>query len=122
MIADLLTRGKSIRAIAAEIGRSASTVSREIKRNSDPGGRYRPHHAEHAARARAARPRQRRIARDAVLLEAVADLLQKRWSPEQVAHELQLRFAGQPRRWLCTESIYQAIYDPAATTPRRTCS
>lgn len=42
MIADLLTRGKSIRAIAAEIGRSASTVSREIKRNNDPaaGTRY----------------------------------------------------------------------------------
>jgi IS30 family transposase len=39
VIADLLTRGTSIRAIAAEIGRSASTVSREIKRNSDPGGR-----------------------------------------------------------------------------------
>jgi IS30 family transposase len=118
VIADLLTRGKSIRAIAAEIGRSASTVSREIKRNSDPAGRYRPHHAEHTARTRAARPRQRRITRDAVLREAVADLLQKRWSPEQVAHELHVLFAGQPRRCLCTESIYQAIYDPAVQVTR----
>ena len=118
VIADLLTRGKSIRAIAAEIGRSASTVSREIKRNGDPGGRYRPHHAEHTARTRAARPRQRRITRDAVLRDAVADLLQKRWSPEQVAHELHVLFAGQPLRCLCTESISQAIYDPAVQVTR----
>jgi len=118
VIADRLTAGTSIRAIATEIGRSASTVSREIKRNSDPGGRYRPHRAEHAARARAARPRERRIAQDAILREAVTGLLLKRWSPEQVAHELQVRFAGQPRRWLCTESIYQAIYDPAVEVTR----
>jgi IS30 family transposase len=48
----------------------------------------------------------------------VADLLQKRWSPEQVAHELHVLFAGQPRRCLCTESIYQAIYDPAVQVTR----
>ena len=118
MIADLLTRGESLRAIAAELGRSPSTISREIRRNGDRDGRYRPHRAEHAARARAARPRLRRIARDAVLREAVAGLLQKRWSPEQVAHELRVLFAGQPRRWLCTESIYQAIYDPAVELTR----
>jgi IS30 family transposase len=53
-----------------------------------------------------------------VLREAVAELLQKRWSPEQVAHELQILFAGQPRQWLCTESIYQAIYDPAVNVTR----
>jgi hypothetical protein len=35
----------------------------------------------------------------------------KRWSPEQVAHELTVRFGDQQRR-LCPESIYQAIYDP----------
>ena len=49
---------------------------------------------------------------DAELRAAVVDLLGKRWSPEQVAHELRERFADQPARRLCTESIYQAIYDP----------
>ena len=53
-----------------------------------------------------------------MLRAAVAELLQKRWSPEQVAHELRVLFAGQPRRWLCTESIYQAIYDPAVEVTR----
>jgi IS30 family transposase len=118
VIADLLTGGETIRAIARELGRSPSTVSREIRRNSDPDGRYRPHHAEHAARARTRRPRPRRVTVDAVLAGVVARLLGQRWSPEQVAHELRVLFAGQRRRWLCVESIYQAIYDPAVELTR----
>ncbi len=106
-IADLLSAGVAVRGIAAELGRAPSTVSREIRRNSDPDGRYRPHHAEHAARLRACKPRKRRVAVDRVLAEAVRRLLAKRWSPEQVAHELRELFAGQPLHWLCKESIYQ---------------
>lgn len=117
-IADLLAAGTSMRGIAAQLGRAASTVSREIARNSDPDGRYRPHHAEHAARRRACKPRKRRVMVDAVLATVVSGLLGKRWSPEQVAHELRVRFAGQPARWLCKESIYQAIYDPAVDVTR----
>ena len=108
----------TVRAIALELGRAPSTISREIRRNGDPDGRYRPHHAEQAARLRACKPRKRRIAVDAVLAEAVTRLLAKRWSPEQVAHELRELFAGQPSRWLCKESIYQAIYDPAVEVTR----
>ena len=120
-IADLLAAGGTVRGVAVELGRAPSTISREIARNSDPDGRYRPHHAEQAARLRAARPRTRRIAGDGVLGETVQRLLAKRWSPEQVAHELRVLFAGQPLRWLCKESIYQAIYDAAVaiTWPAR---
>ena len=120
-IADLLAAKMTVRGIAGEIGRSPSTVSREIRRNSDPDGRYRPHHAEHAARERTRRPRTRKVTVDAVLAGVIARLLAKRWSPEQVAHELRILFAGQRRRWLCVESIYQAIYDPAVglTRPAR---
>jgi transposase len=64
VIADLLRAGQSARGIARELGRSPSTVSREIERNSDAHGRYRPHRAEHAARVRAQKPRKRRIAGD----------------------------------------------------------
>src|ERR1700728_2206043 len=49
-------------------------------RNRAPDGRSRPHHAEHAARRRACRPRKRRIAGDEVLAEVVQRLLSKRWS------------------------------------------
>ena len=86
-IADLLAADTTVRGIAMELGRAPSTISREIRRNSDPDGRYRPHHAEHAARLRACKPRKRRVAVDRVLAEAVGRLLAKRWSPEQVAHD-----------------------------------
>jgi IS30 family transposase len=52
------------------------------------------------------------------LAEAVQRLLAKRWSPEQVAHELRVLFADQPSRWLCKETIYQAIYDTAVAVTR----
>ena len=117
-IADLLAAKATVRGIAEQLGRAPSTISREIRRNSGPDGRYRPHHVERAARLRAARPRTRRIAVDAVLAGVVQRLLAKRWSPEQVAHELRVVFAGQPSRWLCKESIYQAIYDTAMAITR----
>ena len=118
VVADLLAAGMSVRGIATEMGRSPLTISREIRRNSDPDGRYRPHHAEHAARARARRPRVRKVMVDTVLAGVVARLLARRWSPEQVAHELRSLFVGQRRRWLCAESIYQALYDPAVELTR----
>ncbi len=118
VIADLVAARTSVRGIAIESGRSPSTISREIRRNSDPDGRYRPHHAEHAARERTRRPRTRKVTVDAVLAGVVARLPARRWSPEQVAHELRILFAGQRRRWLCVESIYQAIYDPAVELTR----
>ena len=117
-IADLLRAGHGVRAIAVQVGRAASTISREIRRNSDPDGRYRAHRAEQLARARACKPRPRRITLDAILRETIGHLLAKRWSPEQVAHELRELFVGQRRRWLCPESIYQAIYDPATLLTR----
>ena len=50
-IADLLCGEDATCAGSREqLARSPSTISREIRRNSDPDGRYRPHHAEHAAR------------------------------------------------------------------------
>src|SRR3954453_2872262 len=117
-IADGLARGESLRAIARHLRRPPSTVSREVRRNRERDGRYRPHRAEHAARARMRRPRLRRVAVDGVLAEAVAGLLAQRWSPEQVAQELRVLFAGQRQRWLCVESIYQAIYDSAVALTR----
>jgi transposase, IS30 family len=118
VIADLSAAGSTVRAIAGELGRSPSTISRELRRNAGVDGRYRPHHAERAARDRARRPRQRRLAVDAVLGDAVRELLGQRWSPEQVVHELAIRFAGQRRRCLCAESIYQAIYDSGVDVTR----
>jgi transposase, IS30 family len=117
-IADLLAARMGVRSIAEQLGRAPSTISREIRRNSDPDGRYCPHQAEQAARRRAGKPRTRRLAVDGVLAEVVGRLLAKRWSPERVAHELRVLFAGEPSGWLCKETIYQAIYDTAVSLTR----
>lgn len=118
LIADLRREKRSVRAIAGELGRSPATVSRELRRNVDGHGRYLPHRADRTASERIARPRARRVLVDTELRAAVVELLGKRWSPEQVSHELRERFPDQPARHLCTESIYQAIYDPHAPVAR----
>lgn len=117
-IADLRREGLGVRVIAARIGRAPSTISRELRRNVNAHGRYSPATADRYAVARQARVRDRRVSRDVVLHAAVVELLAKRWSPEQVAHELLSRFPGQARRHMCTESIYQAIYDPQVSITR----
>ena len=118
-IADLHRAGVGVRGIAEELGRAASTVSRELRRNKDGRGRYLPATAQRMSTERQFRSwRTRRVTRDEQLHGVVTELLGKRWSPEQVAHELRLHFPGQPERHLCTESIYQAIYDPRIDVTR----
>src|SRR6266550_4955649 len=59
-IADLRRAGAGVRAIAEQTGRSPSTISRELRRNRDPGtGQYRPFTAHKLAVRRRARPRAR---------------------------------------------------------------
>jgi len=117
-IADLLREHKTLRQIAMALGRSPSTVSRELRRNSDAGSRYLPGTADRLASGRVARPRQRRLTLDGQLRSAVVELLGKRWSPEQVSHELSERFPDEPWRQLCTESIYQGLYDSGVDITR----
>jgi IS30 family transposase len=112
-IADLRGAGLGVRAIAAQLGRSPSTVSRELRRNRDPGsGQYRPFAAQRMAARRRARPGRGKLMRDPVLRGFVADRLARRWSPEQVSQALRGEFPGDPGRHLAHETIYQAIYRP----------
>jgi IS30 family transposase len=112
-VADLRRQRYSIRAIAAEIGRSPSTISRELRRNRDPErGQYRPFVAQKLAVDRRARPGRGKIVNDDVLREFVGNLLKKRWSPEQISHELVTAFPKEPERQLAHETIYQAVYRP----------
>jgi len=109
-IADRLREGASMRAIAAALGRSPSTISREVARNAQPGGRYRPHAAHARAAARRPRPKPRRLAACAELRRVVARWLGMKWSPGQIAAMLRRRFPGRPEMHVCHETIYQALY------------
>lgn len=106
----LLSEGLSIRAVAAQLGRSASTISREISRNSDRFGRYRPLLAEHKAGDRARRPKQRRLHEPGLLRTVVQAMLRKKMSPEQISGRLPLLFPDDESMRANPETIYQAIY------------
>ncbi len=84
-ISDLRQTGATVRVIAAELGRSPSTISRELRRNADPAGHYRPSAAHRSAVVRRTRYRARRVDRDVVLRARVQQLLALRWSPEQIS-------------------------------------
>ncbi len=110
-IADGLVGRRSIRSIAAEIGRSPSTVSREIRRNRHPGThRYVPFGAQRRAAARRARPRARKLAINAELGRFVAQHLEARWSPEQISGRLVRAFPERADMRVAPETIYQALW------------
>ena len=110
-IADLRAAGAGVRAIAERTGRSPSTISRELRRNRDPGsGQYRPFTAHKLAVQRRARPRPGKIAADPALRQFVQDRLEKRWSPQQVSRALPGEFPGERARHVVHETIYQAVY------------
>lgn len=104
-------RGCSLREIAQRLGRSAATLSRELKRNSSPGG----YCATHAGKAYKRR-RQRSVkshkleANQALRFFVHRCLLSAKWSPEQIAGTLRLCFPDQPAMNVSSETIYAHIY------------
>jgi IS30 family transposase len=104
-----LAAGQSIRAIATALGRAPSTVSREVGANGGPG-RYRAARADRAAWARAGRPKPCKLAGNPVLRDIVAEKLQRRWSPQQIAGWLQLTYPESPEMQVSHESIYRTLY------------
>lgn len=114
-IATLHRQGLSMREIARRLGRSASTISRELARNSavhDVGG-YDGDLAHSRARERLERPRGGRMAAEPGLRQAVQAKLRLEWSPEQIAAWLRAEFPDRPRWHICHETIYQALYNGA---------
>ena len=104
-IAGLHAAGRSLRQIASALDRPASTISRELKRNSGRQVGYKPAYADEQTKAR--RWSGSRLDRDTALRRCVLDRLRLGWSPAAVAGRLALD-AG--RRVICHESIYRFIY------------
>lgn len=110
-IADRLREKATVRAIAAELGRSPSTISREVRRNRHTGnGQYRPHAAQARADARRPRPKPRKISQNPELRAAVQAGLDQRWSPEQICQALRRTFPDRPEMHVVHETVYQALY------------
>lgn len=110
-IASLRRDGLGVREIAEELGRSPSTISRELRRNTAAHDRSYDGDLAHArSRERLRRPRRGRLLVDRELRSHVQDKLEQEWSPEQIANWLRLTFADRSDWHLCHETIYQALY------------
>jgi transposase, IS30 family len=103
-------RGESMRDIAGSLGRSPSTISRELSRNADGLGRYRATSAHALAYARASRPKPAKLHINLRLRAKVEADLAKKYSPEQIAGRLKVEFPDQPEMQVSTETIYQSLY------------
>lgn len=114
-------RGHSVRSIAQTLGRSASTISRELRRNGlvRAGGSMRAclsvYDATAAAQAyrdrRSRCGRRRRLVEGTPLFQHVHDrLIYYRWSPEQIAARLRTMHPDDPDRRISHEAIYATIY------------
>ena len=104
-----LASGISFRGIAEQLGRSPSTISREVNRNGGREG-YRAALAEENAKKRSRRPKASRLSINAKLRRVTAAKLSEDWSPEQVAGWLRLKHPDDPSMWISHEAIYRALY------------
>jgi hypothetical protein len=105
-------RGETIRVIARRLGRSPSTISRELRRNADRDGGYRATTAHAMAYERASRPKPAKLATNLALRAIVQDDLRRRFSPEQIAGRLRRRFPDDAEMWC----------PPRRSISRSTCS
>jgi transposase, IS30 family len=110
-LARLRDAGLPMRQIAARLGRSPSTVSRELARNADArSGGYLPERAHRLAWERQRRPKPSKLSQDPVLRGEVQAMLRKRYSPEQVSGRLRVLHPDDPAMRVSHETIYQSIY------------
>jgi IS30 family transposase len=96
--------GRSLRSIARRLGRSPSTVSRELKRNGGRHG-YRASRADEAAWDRARRPKICKL-----LARLVAGRLKLQWSPEEIAAWLRRTYPQDENRQVSHETIYKTLF------------
>jgi IS30 family transposase len=100
---------EALTAIAEQLGRSVSTVSREVRRNSGLNG-YRAACADRLAMTRTARPRWGKLAEHRVLREYVEDKLTQCWSPRQISRRLLLDHPDDPTMRVSHETIYTSLF------------
>lgn len=105
-IQKLLWQKKSLRYIAQKIGRSVSSISREMKRNCPSKRKYTPRKAhERAVVKRTKRGREDRLKNEDVRIY-VKQKLKENWSPEQISGCIKRDI----KEYISHEAIYQYIY------------
>jgi IS30 family transposase len=104
-----LAAGESLRAIAARLGRAASSVSREVDRNGGPRN-YRAAKADERAWERARRPKRCLLAENYRLRDVVAKKLEEDWSPQQISGWLARHYPDDKAMRVSHETIYRTLF------------
>ena len=104
-----LVAGRSLRVMAVALGRSPSTLSREISRNGG-SGRYRAAAADSNAWKRSLRPKACKLALHDPLRQVVVAKLQLEWSPQQIAGWLKRSYPHDEALQVSHETIYRSLY------------
>ena len=110
VITTMLSEKKSLGEIAKALGRSKSTISRELKRNSSPHYKL---YLSHRAHGRAVDRREKAARRPRLKNDRIDSYvrakLKEGWSPEQIAGKIDI---DHPNLSISHEAIYQYIYHP----------
>lgn len=111
-IAVMHAAGASNTAIAHELGRDRSTVWRELRRNSNQAGSYRPHLAQARAERRASTTHSTvpKLNVAGPLRRYVVDGLKQHWSPQEIAARITVDHPDDPQMRVCAETIYQSLF------------
>lgn len=108
-IAHLNLRGFAQAAIAKALGRSPSSISRELRRNGDEAGIYYSGMAQRrAVQRRAERPLERKMDSPEIR-SAVQRGLHQDWSPDQIAGRIREDSPQDQSVWICATTIYNWI-------------
>ena len=112
MIGILKAKGDSVREIGRKLGRSHSTILRELRRNACPvhGQDYLAHRAEAIAEKRKREAGYRERLKSRRIRKHVRRKLRLGWTPEQIANSLKKLH---PDMYVCHESIYQYVHTDA---------
>ena len=113
-----LAAGESRCSIARRLGRSPSTIAREVTRNGD-ARRYRACTADRAALTRARRPKVAKLAACPRLRAVVESKLELRWSPQQISGWLVGEFPDDPEMRVSHETIYLSLFVQARGALRK---
>jgi IS30 family transposase len=104
-----LLAGDSCRVIATRLGRSPSTVSREVAAGG-ARAQYRAWRADDKSHRRAHRPKTPKLVACARLRVEVERGLKRRWSPQQIAARLVCDFPDDLEMRVSHETIYQPLF------------
>jgi IS30 family transposase len=113
-----LAAGESLRSVARNLGRAASTACREVAADGGPG-RYRACAADRRPVRKMRRPKPAKLAVCPRLREVVESKLELRWSPQQIAAWLKVSYPDDPEMRVSHQTIYPSLFVQARGALRK---